>query len=109
MFAVLPRFLRPMWAMLLWVVVFGTPGPGSLRGQEVTGRASLRGLITDTDGVPLALVRVYINSLERCTLSGVDGTYLLQDLPSRTLNVSFERLGSRCSWRSARWNPLSSW
>jgi len=93
MCAVSPRFLRPMRAMLLWAVVFGAPGPGSLRAQEETGRATLRGRITDTDGVPLASVRVYINSLERCTLSGVDGTYLLQDLPSRTLNISFERLG----------------
>ena len=93
MFAVLPRFLRSMWAILLWAIVFGAPGPGSLKAQEVTGRASLRGRVTDTAGVPLASVRVYINSLERCTLSGVDGTYLLRDLPSRTLYVSFERLG----------------
>ncbi|MCK5482725.1 MAG: TonB-dependent receptor plug domain-containing protein, partial [Gemmatimonadetes bacterium] len=93
MFAALRPFLRPVWAMLLWVLVFGAPGVGSLRAQEVTARASLRGRVTDTEGMPLASVRVYINSLERCTLSGVDGTYLLRDLPSRTLNVSFERLG----------------
>ncbi|MEE8573110.1 MAG: TonB-dependent receptor [Gemmatimonadota bacterium] len=93
MFAPRSRLLRPLGAALMWAVVSGTLGLGSLAAQEATGRASLRGRVTDTAGVPLASVRIYINALERCTLSGVDGTYLLRDLPPRTLSVAFERLG----------------
>ncbi|MCL7959417.1 MAG: TonB-dependent receptor, partial [marine benthic group bacterium] len=68
-------------------------GTTLLEAQESTDRASLRGRITDTEGMPLASVRVYVGSLERCTLSGANGTYLLTDLPLRSLEVAFERLG----------------
>ena len=90
------HIFRLLLAVLICLAGSGIPGSGSLRAQEaqeLSGRASLRGRVTDTEGVPLASVRVYVNAVERCTLTGVDGTWLLRNLPPRTISVAFERLG----------------
>lgn len=57
------------------------------------GRVALRGRITDSSGAPLGAVRVVVIALDRTTHSGADGRYLLHDLPPRTLDISFDRLG----------------
>jgi outer membrane receptor protein involved in Fe transport len=69
-------------------------GASSLAAQETEGRRfTIRGRVTDASGAPLGAVRVAVNALDRTTHTGDDGYYVFPNLPPRTVELSFERLG----------------
>src|SRR5919112_5567753 len=70
-------------------------GPPAVADTDSTDRAAstLSGVVTDTTGAPLELVRVTVLEAERTVLTNPDGRYLIEDLPTGTYAISFALVG----------------
>jgi len=66
---------------------------GRLMADPPPRAFALSGRVTDTTGTPLQQVRVTVVEVNRSTLTGPDGRYLLPDLPAGTYAVSFALVG----------------
>ncbi|HEY7502541.1 MAG TPA: TonB-dependent receptor [Gemmatimonadales bacterium] len=56
-------------------------------------RPTLSGIVSDTNGAPLAQVRVTVLETQRTTTTDIEGRYALPDLPSGRYGVSFALVG----------------
>lgn len=64
--------------------------PGS---AIVPGKTSLSGKITDPEGLAIPGVTIYIPDLKTGTVTGVDGTYKMEDLPQAKLFFQVSLIG----------------
>jgi len=70
----------------------GVVDPARSTAPEVQG--TLTGRVTDAEsGAPLGGVQVYIDALDRGTLTEATGRYLLQNVPDGTHTLTAERIG----------------
>ncbi|HET6837968.1 MAG TPA: TonB-dependent receptor [Gemmatimonadales bacterium] len=78
----------------LVAAAFAVASPSPADTASIHRAAStLSGVVTDTAGSPLELVRVTVLEAERTVLTNPDGRYLIEDLPSGTYAVSFALVG----------------
>jgi len=66
---------------------------GLLRADPPTAVSRLSGLVTDTAGTPLGLVRVTVLEANRHTVTSPEGRYEIAGLPTGTYAVSFALVG----------------
>ena len=66
--------------------------------------ASIRGVISDSNGTPLPGTTVQIATLNKGVVSDFDGNYALENLPQGTYNVSFSYVGYKTIARSVTLN-----
>jgi iron complex outermembrane receptor protein len=82
--------------MLAFIVAaaFAAVSPSLAAADSTEYKAStLSGVVTDTTGAPLELVRVTVLEAERTVLTNPDGRYLIEDLPTGTYGISFALVG----------------
>ena len=73
---------------------FAVASPSFADTRSIDRAAStLSGVVTDTAGAPLELVRVTVLEAERTVLTNPDGRYLIEGLPTGTYAISFALVG----------------
>ena len=61
---------------------------------------SIKGLITEANGMPLSGATVYIKALDKGTVTDFDGNYILEDIAPGTYNVEVSYIGYETSTQS---------
>lgn len=99
-FARLRRSSRTLLGVALCVAAAcaGVSTP-TLAQDSAAGRSDLRGVVRDSAGAPLAGVQVAIPALDRRTLTGTDGRFVLVGLPAGTVRVTASRIGLQTARR----------
>lgn len=66
----------------------------SLAAERFDGRASVRGVVVDAKGIPLANAIVALASIDSAVRTKDDGSFLLEGLPAGTHSLLVRRVGS---------------
>ncbi len=74
-------------------VALGAALPGVSAASTEPSRATLTGIVSDTNGAPLSQVRVTVLETQRTTTTDIEGRYTLADLPAGRYGVSFALVG----------------
>ena len=100
-------FSRALAAVAVILLLSGAR-PTVANAQEGSGdarRSALTGQVTTPSGEPLSAVNVQVPALGRGTVTGEDGRYRLEGLPSRQLQVRFSRIGYGAATRTVELGP----
>jgi len=83
--------MRMLLAAAALAVAVGRPSPAHAYDPVVAN--NLTGIVTDSGGRPLAMVRVTVLEAHRSTTTGPEGRYQFGSLPGGTYSVSFALVG----------------
>ncbi|MDF0716989.1 SusC/RagA family TonB-linked outer membrane protein [Muricauda sp. 334s03] len=82
-------FCRTSWFLLLYIFLSPWLGQELVAANSLyPWQATISGIITDTDGFPLAGVNVVVDSSNKGTISDMDGSYSIQAGPDDKLAFS---------------------